>query len=137
MRFRFCFGPDAHPDYFFWSGRGKKNKAATTWQKALRRLWKLVRPALNLQDRDARPIPPKSHMFRNTFAVELLKKGVSLEHVAMLLGDVPETVRDHYYPWVPSLQKELERAVKSSWAGSGAPLILDDVDKALAMAGRA
>jgi len=130
-------GPDAHPDYFFWSGRGKKNKAATTWQKALRRLWKLVRPALNLQDRNGRPIPPKSHMFRNTFAVELLKKGVSLEHVAMLLGDAPDTVREHYYPWVPALQKELERAVKSSWAGSGAPIIMDDVDKALAMAGRA
>ena len=76
-------------------------------------------------------------MFRNTFAVELLKKGVSLEHVAMLLGDAPETVRDHYYPWVPALQRELERAVKSTWAEPGAPVIMDDVDKALAMAGRA
>ena len=128
---------DAHPDYFFWSGRGKRNKAAATWQKALRRLWKLVRPALNLQDRNGRAIQPKSHMFRNTFAVELLKKGVSLEHVAMLLGDAPETVRDHYYPWVPALQRELERAVKSTWAEPGAPVIMDDVDKALAMAGRA
>jgi len=31
-------------------------------------------------------------MLRNTFAVELLKKKVSLDHVAVLLGDNPETV---------------------------------------------
>jgi integrase/recombinase XerD len=31
-------GPDAHPDYFFWSGKGKRNKAASAWQKTLRRL---------------------------------------------------------------------------------------------------
>src|SRR6266849_10321605 len=64
-------GPDAHPDYFFWSGKGKRNKAASTWQKTLRRMWKLVKPALDLEDRDGKPIRPKSHMFRNTFAVEL------------------------------------------------------------------
>jgi hypothetical protein len=32
-------GPDAHPDYFFWSGKGRRNKAASTWQKAMRRMW--------------------------------------------------------------------------------------------------
>src|ERR1700687_5983228 len=124
-------GPDAHPDYFFWSGNGKRNRAASTWQKALRRLWKLEKPALDLRDREGKPIQAKSHMVRNTFAVELLKKGVSLEHVAMLLADAPDTVRDHYYPWIPALQKELERAVKSTWADSDAPIILPDVDKAL------
>jgi integrase/recombinase XerD len=123
--------PNAHPDYFFWSGKGKRNRAASTWQRALRRLWKLVKPALDLRDRDGKPIQAKSHMFRNSFAVELLKRGVSLEHVAMLLADSPETVRQHYYPWVDALQKELERAVKSTWADSNAPIILPDVDKAL------
>jgi len=123
-------GPDAHPDYFFWSGKGKRNKAASTWQKTIRRMWPLVDPPLHLEGRDGRRIPPKSHMFRNTFAVELLKKGVSLEHVAMLLADSPEIVRDHYYPWVPALQKELERAVQSTW-DEEAPIILADVDKAL------
>jgi hypothetical protein len=53
-------GPDAHPDYFFWSGKGKRNKAASTWQKTLRRLWKLVEPALDLRDRDGKRIRPKS-----------------------------------------------------------------------------
>jgi integrase/recombinase XerD len=123
-------GPDAQPDYFFCSGKGRRNKAASTWQKTLRRMWPLVKPALDLEDREGRRIQAKSHMFRNTFAVELLKKGVSLEHVAMLFADSPEIVRDHYYPWVPALQKELERAVQSTW-DEDAPIILADVDKAL------
>jgi integrase/recombinase XerD len=123
-------GPDAQPDYFFCSGKGRRNKAASTWQKTLRRMWPLVKPALDLEDREGRRIQAKSHMFRNTFAVELLKKGVSLEHVAMLLADSQEIVRDHYYPWVPALQKELEHAVQSTW-DEEAPIILADVDKAL------
>lgn len=82
-------------------------------------MWKLVKPALNLEGRDGKRIQAKSHMFRNSFAIELLKKGVSLEHVAMLLADSPEIVRDHYYPWVPALQKELERAVQSTWDEDG------------------
>ena len=57
-------GLDAHPDYFFWSGKGKRNKAAT-WQKTLRRLWQLVKPALDLEDRDGKRIQPKSQLFRN------------------------------------------------------------------------
>jgi site-specific recombinase XerD len=123
-------GPDAHPDYLFWSGKGKKNRAASTWQKTLRRLWKLVKPALDLRDREGNRIRPKSHMFRNTFAVELLKKSVSVDHVAMLLADHPDTVKEHYYPWVPELQDLLEKEVKRSW-DEDLPIILPDVDDAL------
>ena len=124
-------GKDANPAYFFWSGRGQRTKAASTWQKALRRLWKLVTPPLALEDRNGERIQPKSHMFRNTFAVELLKRNVSLEHVAMLLADNPTTVREHYYPWVPALQEQLERAVKSTWDDPNEPVILEDADKAV------
>jgi hypothetical protein len=69
-------------------------------------------------------------MFRNTFAVELLKKRVSVDHVAMLLADHPDTVKEHYYPWVPDLQDLLEREVKRSW-DEDLPIILPDVDDAL------
>jgi hypothetical protein len=106
-----------------WSGKGKRNKAAATWQRALRRLWKLVKPTLVLLDREGRRIHPEISY-------------VPQHYVAMLLGDAPDTVREHYYPWVPGLQKELERAVKSSWS-DGVPIIMDDVDKALRVAGRA
>ena len=124
-------GIDANPSYFFWSGKGQRTKAASTWQKAFRRLWDLVTPALDLEDREGRRIRPKSHMFRNTFAVELLKRKVSLEHVAMLLADDPATVKDHYYPWVPALQEQLEKAVKSTWDDPDEPIVLEDADKAL------
>ena len=67
-------GPDAHADYFFWSSKGKRNKAASTWQKTFRKLWKLVRPPLVLKDRDGKRPTPKSHMLRNTFAVEWLRR---------------------------------------------------------------
>jgi site-specific recombinase XerD len=125
-------GPDAHPDYFFWSGRGKKNKAASTWQKALRKLWKVVTPPLVLKDRDGKRLAPKSHMLRNTFAVELLKKKVSLDHVAVLLGDNPEIVREHYFKWVPELQQVLDDEVKKTWKTE--PVILEDADHAISAA---
>jgi hypothetical protein len=89
-----------------------------------------VKPALNLEDRDGKRIQPKSHMFRNTFAVELLKKHVSVDHVAMLLADDPDTVKQHYYPWVPELQDLLEKEVQRSWY-EDEPIILPDVDDAL------
>jgi site-specific recombinase XerD len=125
-------GLDANADYFFWSGKGKKNKAASTWQKAFRRLWKLVTPPLVLKDRDGKRLAPKSHMFRNTFAVELLKKKVSLDHVAVLLGDNPETVRGHYFKWVPELQQILDDEIKKTWKTE--PVILEDADHAISAA---
>ncbi|HUO17757.1 MAG TPA: site-specific integrase [Verrucomicrobiae bacterium] len=125
-------GPDSHPDYFFWSGKGKKNKAASTWQKTFRKLWKLVTPPLILKDRNGKRIAPKSHMLRNTFAVELLKKKVSLDHVAVLLGDNPETVREHYFKWVPELQNILDDEVKRTWKTD--PIVLQDADRAVSEA---
>jgi integrase/recombinase XerD len=125
-------GPDAHPDYFFWSGRGKKNKASSTWQKTFRKLWGLVTPPLILKDRNGKRLAPRSHMCRNTFAVELLKKKVSLDHVAVLLGDNPETVREHYFKWVPELQEVLDNEVKKTWKTE--PVILEDADRAISAA---
>ena len=125
-------GPDANPDYFFWSGKGKKNKAASTWQKTFRKLWTLVTPPLVLKDRDGKKLAPKSHMLRNSFAVELLKKKVSLDHVAVLLGDNPETVREHYFKWVPELQAILDDEVKKTWQAD--PIILEDADHAISAA---
>ena len=57
-----------------------------------------------------------SHRFRDSFAVSLLEKGVSIETVSMLLGhsDIRITLR-HYRPWVKSLQDHLEREVQKAW----------------------
>jgi hypothetical protein len=76
-------------------------------------------------------------MFRNTFAVELLKKRVSLEHVAMLLGDAPDTVREHYSSMGSRLAERVGTCGEIELGRNRGPLIMDDVDKALAAGGRA
>jgi Phage integrase family len=55
-------------------------------------------------------------MFRDTFAVELLKHGVSLETVSMLLGHASIKVTEkHYKPWVKTLQDKLETEAMKGW----------------------
>ena len=55
-------------------------------------------------------------MFRDTFAVELLKNGVSLETVSMLLGHASIKVTEkHYKPWVKTLQDKLETEAMKAW----------------------
>ena len=46
----------------------------------------------------------------------MAQKKVSLDHVAVLLGDNPETVREHYFKWVAELQQVLDDEVKKTWA---------------------
>jgi integrase/recombinase XerD len=108
--------PEGDPRYFFWSGHGGPEHAANLWGKALRRLWPMVKPALDLQDRYGFPLRPSSHFFRDTFAKEMVETGkVSIDQLATLLGDNPATVREHYFKWVPDLQVALDAAVRASW----------------------
>jgi integrase/recombinase XerD len=54
-----------------------------------------------------------SHRLRDTFAVNLLVKGVRIETVLVLLGHKSiKTTEKHYAPWVKSRQDALEDAVK-------------------------
>lgn len=55
------------------------------------------------------------HRFRDTFASNLLLKGVSIENVAVLLGNTVRVCERHYAPWIKSRQLALETAVQSTW----------------------
>jgi len=56
------------------------------------------------------------HRFRDTFAVELLLKGVPIEQVSVLLGHSSLKVTEkHYAPWVKARQDQLERSVRLAW----------------------
>ena len=92
--------------YFFWSGNGHPKTAVADFQRSYRRLFKLA----GITKR-AHP-----HMFRDTFAVECLRAGVSLERVSTLLGHKSIKITEkHYKPHVKALQWELEDEVQKCW----------------------
>jgi site-specific recombinase XerD len=56
-------------------------------------------------------------MLRDTFAVEMLQAGVSLEQVSILLGHSSVKITEkHYSPWVRARQEQLEKSVRKAWA---------------------
>jgi integrase/recombinase XerD len=58
-----------------------------------------------------------SHRLRATFAVDLLTKGLPLEHVSKLLGHRSVTTTErHYAKWVKGRQDRLDALVSATWA---------------------
>jgi integrase len=95
-------GPNAK--YFFWTGNGKTKSAVADAQRSFRKLFELAE------------VEGHPHMFRDTFAVELLKHGVSLETVSLLLGHASIKVTEkHYKPWVKTLRDKLEADAMKAW----------------------
>ena len=72
--------------YYFWTGEGKAKSCASSYQRALHRLFVLAGVT------DAHP-----HRFRDTFAVECLLSGVPLERVSILLGYSSIRVTEKHY----------------------------------------
>ena len=75
--------------YFFWSGESKPITVTKFWRRRL-----------NAVARKAGVANFKPHRLRDTFAVELLTKNVSIEDVSTLLGHSSiSTTERHYAPW--------------------------------------
>jgi len=100
---------NAKGDHYFWTGASKPKSAVGNYQRALRTLFDLAKlPHVH------------AHLFRHTFATELLTAGNSLETVAALLGHSSTKVTEKSYShWVKDRQEKLEEAVKNSWAQMG------------------
>ena len=93
----------------FGTGNGNPKTVVADAQRSFRTLFKVA-------DVEGHP-----HMFRDTFAVELLKQGVSLETVSMLLGHASIKVTEkHYRPWVKTLQDKLEAEAMKGWPSAAA-----------------
>jgi integrase/recombinase XerD len=92
--------------YFFWTGKSKLHTVVGIWQRSLKRLFDLA----GIDNGHA-------HRFRDTFAVELLMEGISIEQLAVLLGHSNTKVtQKHYNPWILERQRQLESYVERVWA---------------------
>ena len=96
---------NSNPEYVFWSGKGEEESITKNWAKYY------IAPLFK-----AAKIPSDGHMMshrlRDTFAVDLLEKGVPLEEVSKLLGhESIKTTEKHYSKWMKGRQDRLDRLV--------------------------
>ena len=125
-------GLKPNPRYFFWSGNGLPKTFVANWQRSYSRLFAVA----DLRNPDGTPKRAHCHMFRDTFAVELLLAGVPIDQVSILLGHSSVRITEkHYSPWVRARQDQLEKSVQAAWQlrpGEGgaarAPLVGADIN---------
>jgi len=97
-----------NPRYVFWSGNGTEESITKNWAKYY------IAPAFAAAKIHGGHM--MSHRLRDTFAVDLLVKGVSLEEVSKLLGhESIRTTEKHYAKWVKGRQDRLDNAVTGTW----------------------
>lgn len=104
--------PSVSPNHFFWSGNGDLSSAIKGYQRSFRKLFRLA----NIRNLDGTCKHCHSHMFRDTFAVELLLAGVPIDQVSALLGHRSiKMTEKHYLPWVKARQRQLTASVRRAW----------------------
>jgi integrase/recombinase XerD len=105
-------GPKPNPRYFFWSGNGLPKSAVANWQRCYRLLFHLA--DIKRADGELKRCHP--HMFRDTFAVEMLLAGVPIDQVSLLLGHASVKITEKSYsPFVKARQIQLQDSVRSAW----------------------
>jgi len=105
-------GPRPNPRYFFWSGNGDPKSAVADWQRSYRRLFKSA--DIRTADGEGKRCHP--HMFRDTFAVEMLLAGVPIDQVSLLLGHASVKITEKSYaPFVKARQVQLQESVRNAW----------------------
>src|SRR5215469_7274449 len=101
---------NGNEQYVFWTGKGEEESITKNWAKYY------IAPCFK-----AAKIPNEGHMMshrlRDTFAVDLLEKGVPLEEVSKLLGhESIKTTERSYAKWVKGRQDRLDALVTASWS---------------------
>lgn len=98
---------NGNPTYLLWSGKGVEESATKNMAKHLATLF---------DDAGIKGGYMKSHRLRDTFAVDLLEKGVPLEEVSKLLGhESIKTTERSYSQWVKGRQDRLVELVTGTW----------------------
>jgi site-specific recombinase XerD len=99
---------NGNPRYVFWSGNGLETTALGKWHRDIADLFReaKIEAVGNML----------SHRLRDTFAVDLLEKGVPLEEVSKLLGhESIKTTERSYAKWVKGRQDRLDKLVIGTW----------------------
>jgi integrase len=109
--------PSTGPDQFFSSGNINHLSLTSMWTARIRDL----NHFLSFTDDHGQPMEFRSHMLRDTFAVEMLLAGLPIEEVSRLLTHKSIRVTEKYYaPWVRSRQKLLDQHVIEAMRKMGA-----------------
>lgn len=104
--------------YFFWSGTGEPQTACKGWRRTLTKVF----AAADLKTADGRSKRCHPHMFRDTFAVELLLRGATLDQIALLLGHSSVKITEkHYAPFCRERQVQLAATAKLAWQAADSP----------------
>jgi integrase/recombinase XerD len=100
---------NSNPEYFFWSGKGKVQSATSNWGQ------RYIAPCFKAAGIESEG-NMLSHRLRDTFAVDLLEKGVPMEEVSKLLGHTSiRTTEKHYAKWSKGRQDRLDNLVSDTW----------------------
>jgi integrase/recombinase XerD len=96
-------------EYFFWSGVGKPQSATSNWgQRYIAPVFKAAK--IHSEGNML------SHRLRDTFAVDLLSKGVPMEEVSRLLGHTSiRTTEKSYAKWSKGRQDRADALVTATW----------------------
>ena len=96
-----------------------KNAGDKTWRRCnspqmdLGILERQVHPPKRRPGREVKRCP---HMFRDTFAVEMLLAGVPIDQVSLLLGHASVKITEKSYaPFVKARQLQLQESVRNAW----------------------
>lgn len=98
---------NGNPKHFFWTGEGEPKTLTNDYGRYIRPIFE----AAGLNGGQM-----KSHRLRDTFAVDMLQKGVPLEEVSKLLGhESIKTTERSYAKWVQGRQDRLDSLVTATW----------------------
>jgi site-specific recombinase XerD len=93
--------------HFFWSGQGSLRAAIRSATRTLARVFQIS----GVEHGHA-------HRFRHTLATELLEAGATLEDVALILGNSPNTVRKHYAQFSAKRQDRIMGLLQHNFYGT-------------------